>query len=248
MFSLGYSNPTTSAKLVKVLKPNPVTTASPIWEPNKMVPLSYGDYEAWKVFLSRGGYFLVTNKGTKSQKIQPLSSQKQIIARRFVESILLPDAMNTQRRGWKNRQLQFHNSMKVVRDTFVNAPRDEWDSCLPSKDKNWYEFAVLLLMLCSSVIPDARLVPAMAAIFTNYEMTPEFVLMKHNTDPMFWETQLHDLGRQVSNAENWVLAAKTTIAFGRVPRNYTQMMMHYHGVGPKIALVTIHSSYGDVVR
>jgi endonuclease III len=137
--------------------------------------------------------------------------------------------------------------MKLLRKTFMSAPRDAWESCLPTKDKNWYEFAVLLLMLCSSVVPDARLVPAMKVIFSRYEMTPEFVLLKFKSDPTFWENELHDLGRQVSNAENWVLAAKTTQLLGRVPRNYTQMMLHYQGVGPKIALVTIHSSYGDVV-
>ena len=65
---------------------------------------------------------------------------------------------------------------------------------------------------------------------------------------MFWENKVHDLGRQVRNAENRVLAAKTTLAIGRVPRNYTEIILYYHGVGPKIALVTIHSSYGDVVN
>ena len=137
--------------------------------------------------------------------------------------------------------------MRLLRNSFLLAPRDEWETCLPSKDKNWYEFAVLLLMLCSSVIPDARLVPAMQVIFQQFEMTPEFVLLKNETDPMFWETKLHDLGRQKRNANNWVFAAKTTISLGRVPRNYTEIMLHYQGVGPKIALVTIHCSYGDVV-
>jgi endonuclease III len=214
----------------------------------RVPPLCYGNYEAWKLFLSGGGYFSVTHKGTFREKVNPLSPSKQQRASEFVEAILAPDdASSTQERGWKNRQLGFHNSMRLLRMSFIAAPRDLWESCLPSRDKYWYEFAVLLLMLCSSVIPDARLVPEMKVIFSRYEMTPEFVLLKFKNDPRFWEHQLHDLGRQVSNAENWVLAAQTTQTLGRVPRNYTDMMLNYHGVGPKIALVTIHSSYGDVV-
>jgi hypothetical protein len=210
-------------------------------------PLCNGSYVAWKLFLSSGGYFSVTKKGTEMKRVIPISSAKQDEAIQFVEQILLPDCTSTQKRGWKNRQLRFHNSMRLLRKSFLQAPRDDWETCLPSKDKNWYEFAVLLLMLCTSVIPDARLVLVMQAIYQEFEMTPEFVLQKHKTDPMFWETKLHDLGRQKSNANNWVLAAKTTISLGRVPRNYTEIMLHYQGVGPKIALVTIQCSYGDVV-
>ena len=110
-----------------------------------------------------------------TEKVNPISLSKEDMASQFVGAILVPDARSTQKRGWKNWQLGFHNSMRLLRHSFVAAPRDQWESCLRSKDKNWYEFAVLLLMLCSSVIPDARLVPKMQEIFTEYEMTPEFV-------------------------------------------------------------------------
>ena len=97
------------------------------------------------------------------------------------------------------------------------------------------------------MMPDARLVPAMKSIFSKYEMTPEFVLLQYNSDTHFWEHELRDLGRQHGNSKNWVLAATTTLALGRVPRNYTELMLNYRGVGPKIALVTMHTCYGDVV-
>jgi hypothetical protein len=44
------------------------------------------------------------------------------------------------------------------------------------KNKNWYEFASLLLMLCSALIPDNRLVPVMHSIFAHNEVTPALVL------------------------------------------------------------------------
>jgi endonuclease III len=103
-------------------------------------------------------------------------------------------------------------------------------------------------MLCSSVIPDERLVPAMKSLFTKYDVTPEFVLLKHEEDCHYWENTLRGLGRQNMNARNIILAAQTTLSLKRIPRNYTKLVMNYKGVGPKIALVTMHSAYGKVVR
>jgi endonuclease III len=87
----------------------------------------------------------------------------------------------------------------------------------------------------------------MQSLFSKFEVTPAFVLEKHAADPLFWETLLRDLGRQVSNAKNVILAAATTLRLKHVPRNYTNMVLNYKGVGPKMALVTVHSSYNDVV-
>jgi hypothetical protein len=69
-------------------------------------------------------------------------------------------------------------------------------------------------MLCSALIPDERLVPCMRSIFSTQNVTPQYVLEKHALDPQFWEKVLHDLGRQISNAKNVVLAVATTIAVG----------------------------------
>jgi hypothetical protein len=118
---------------------------------------------------------------------------------------------------------------------------------LATKSKDWYEFASLLLMLCLASIPDGRLVPVMHGLFTHNEVTPKFVLRINDSNPIFCETTLHYLGRQVSNAKNVILSAATTMSLGRVPRDYTQIVLNYKGCGPKMALVTIHTSYNDVV-
>jgi hypothetical protein len=60
----------------------------------------------------------------------------------------------------------------------------------------------------------------MKTIFSEFEVTPEFVLDEHNKDPTLWETKLTDLdGRQKINAKNVVLAAATTVRLCRVPRD-----------------------------
>jgi hypothetical protein len=111
----------------------------------------------------------------------------------------------------------------------------------------WYEYAALLLMLCLALIPDEELVPVMHSPFSSYEVTPAFALEKHAADPLFWETIFYNLGHQVSNAKNVILAAMTTLGLGQVPRNYTKIVLNYKGDGPKMALVTVYSSYNDVV-
>jgi hypothetical protein len=70
---------------------------------------------------------------------------------------------------------------------------------------------------------------------------------KTASDLLFWERTLHNLGRQVNNAKNIILAAATTVSLGCVPRDYTSIVLNYKGCGPKMALVTIHTSYNDVV-
>jgi hypothetical protein len=102
-------------------------------------------------------------------------------------------------------------------------------------------------MICSAVIPDQKLVPFMATLFSEDEVTPQFVLKKHTKDPLFWEKRLQPLGRNLNNCKYIVAAAETTLALVRVPRNYMDIIQNYKGVVPKMALVTVHSAYDHVV-
>jgi hypothetical protein len=207
-----------------------------------------GRFFVWKFFLENGGYFSVNTPSGKPAKVSVMSVNKQQQCIRFVSAVLYPQGENFWRRGWKSSQIRFHNLVKQMReDCAFSAPRDGWETCLPPKSTDWYEFAALVLMLCSALIPDQRLLPVMQSLFSKYDVTPAFVLEKHAADPLFWETLLRDLGRQVSNANNVILAAATTLRLKRVPRNYTKLVLNYKGVGPKMALVTVHSSYNDVV-
>jgi hypothetical protein len=58
---------------------------------------------------------------------------------------------------------------------------------------------------------------------------------------------LHDLGRQVNTAKNVIFAVATTVSLGRVPRDYTSIVLNFKGCGPKMAFGTIHTSYNDLV-
>jgi hypothetical protein len=195
--------------------------------------LPNGDFASWKYFLDNGGYVLSSNK------------RMQVLA--FVSPILNPTGDDFWRNRFMERQVQFHNRLKSLREEFGDAPRDLWETCLPDKSVDWYEFAVLLLMICSSMIPDQKLVPFMALLFSENTVTPEFVLQKHKEDSLFWEKRLLTLGRNVSNSKYIIAAAETTLALGRVPRNYRAIVQNYKGVGPKMALVSVHTAYNDVV-
>jgi endonuclease III len=201
--------------------------------------LPNGEFQSWKHFLENGGY--VSAKG----KVMSPNKQRQVLA--FVAPISNPTVDEKWRKGYLERQVKFHYRIKKLREEFGNAPRDLWETCLPDKSNDWYEFAVLLLMICSAMIPDQKLVPFMATLFSEDEVTPRFVLKKHAEDPLFWEKRLQPLGRNLSNSKCIVAAAETTLALGRVPRNYMAIVQKYKGVGPKMALVTVHSAYNDVV-
>jgi endonuclease III len=213
--------------------PNPEATPERPLTLRSLPCLPKGDFPSWKQFLLNGGYVLSPNK------------QQQVLA--FVSPISNPTLEDTWRYGFRERQVKFHNRIKNLRQEFGDAPRDLWETCLPDKSKDWYEFAVLFLMICSSVIPDYKLVPFMLQLFCEFDVTPDFVLLKQKEDSFFWEKRLQPLGRHVSNAKCIIAAAKATLALGRVPRNYQAIVQHYKGVGPKMALVTVHTAYNDVV-
>jgi hypothetical protein len=184
----------------------------------------------------------------KEPKVSVMSMNKQQHALQFVLAILHPEGNDLWRCGWKSFQVRFHNLLKQLWDECgFDAPHDHWETCLPAKSMECYELAPLLLMLCSVLIPDERLVTVMHSLFSSYEVTPEFILEKYAADPLFWETILCDLGLEVLNTKNVILAVMTTLGLGQVPRNYTKIVVNYKGVGPKMALVTVHSSYDDVV-
>jgi endonuclease III len=103
-------------------------------------------------------------------------------------------------------------------------------------------------MMCSSKTGDEQLVAVLGQLFSEFEFTLHFVLEKYYpADPNFWVERLKCLGCQNNNAKNLILAARSTISLERVPRSYAKIVEHYKGAGPKVALVTVHSSYNDVV-
>ncbi len=135
----------------------------------------------------------------------------------FVYPILHTRGINSRRCGWLSNQIHFHNSLNQLQSSFMEPPRDLWEEGLPPKSDDSYESLTLLLMLCSSLIPDDRLVPIMHNFFTKYYGTPQFVLEQHQYNLHFWEETLHELGCQVVKVRTVMEAANTTVFLGRVP-------------------------------
>jgi hypothetical protein len=128
------------------------------------------DFLVWSYFLQNGGYFSVNTHAGKQQKVSITSREKQQQALGFVSAILHRQGENFWRRGWKSSEVHYHNLVEQLGDECdFDAPRDRWESCLPPKSTDWYKFAALILMLCSALSPDERLVPVMHSLFSNYE-------------------------------------------------------------------------------
>jgi hypothetical protein len=117
-------------------------------------PLPNGECEVWKLFLQNGGCFSVNSQAGKEPKANCILGNKQQQVLCFVLPILNPVGENLWMRRWKNSQVRFHNLFKLIHINSLEAPRDLWEMCLPPKSKDWYEFASLLLMLCSALMPD----------------------------------------------------------------------------------------------
>jgi hypothetical protein len=125
-----------------------VTGTSTVLKTNTFTfpPLPNGYCQVWRHFLQNGGHFSVSEAGPeKKLKVNNISLNKQHQVLAFVPPMLNADEDedNAWRRGWKTRQVMFHDRIKLLRDEFGLAPPDLWESCLPSKSKDWCEFATL---------------------------------------------------------------------------------------------------------
>jgi len=151
---------------------------------SEVPPLPDGNFEVWRCFLQNDGYFTIGYDNLlPPKKYKALSPLSKLMAVVFVANILFTEDPSKKPHGmfdtsfiaslvWRPEQLRFHHVLKVLREGYLEAPRDTWESCLPPESNDNYEFATLLLMLCSSMCADTQLVPFMKNMFKTHEITP----------------------------------------------------------------------------
>jgi endonuclease III len=135
----------------------------------------------------------------------------------------------------------FHRLIVSMKEeTKLTTPRDAWADLLPPSNSPNFFWATLMLMVCTPLVPDRKIIEVFGELFWENHITEELALEfgeKHLAE------KLATLGMQKKSSSNIMNAAKHMISLSREPRDYRKLQI-LDGVGPKIALVTIQDAHG----
>jgi endonuclease III len=179
-----------------------------------------GEFETWKNFGDSGGYNI-----SKPQWIRVCS---WVVQRRSKPDVIADN-------------VAFHRLIvSMKQETNLATPRDAWANVLPPPNSPNFFWATLMLMICTPLVPDTKIIEVFQDLFRENHVTEEWVLQ-------FGEKNLAEklatLGMQKKSSSNIMNAAKHMISLSREPRDYRELQL-LDGVGPKIALVTIQEAHG----
>jgi endonuclease III len=179
-----------------------------------------GILKTWKEFGDKGGYQISKPHWDLLYSwVAELRSKPDYIADRVFFFELIADMKTT---------------CKLV------TPRDQWAEVLPKSNSSNFFWATLMLMICTPLVPDTKIIDVFARLFKDYPVTEEWVLElgeKNLAD------KLAPLGMNKKSASNIIHAAKHLRSLRREPRDYRELQT-LDGVGAKIALVTIQEVHG----
>jgi endonuclease III len=195
------------------------TTRSKTQPPTAALPTD-GEFETWRKFGDSGGYNI-----SKAQWIRLCSW----VAERRSKPDIIAD------------HVAFHHLIVSMKEeTKLATPRDAWADVLPPSNSPNFFWATLMLMICTPLVPDRKIIEVFGELFRENHITEEWVLE-------FGENHLAEklatLGMQKKSSSNIMNAAKHMISLSREPRDYRELQI-LDGVGPKIALVTIQEAHG----
>jgi endonuclease III len=119
--------------------------------------------------------------------------------------------------------------------------------CFPPFNEHNFFFATLVLMICTPLVPDKKIIDVFGKLFQEHTDTPQWVLDFPQWVLDFGEKRLQDkllpLSMQKKSANNITKAAQHLLHL-EPPRDYRDLEA-LDGVGSKIALlVTLQESQG----
>jgi endonuclease III len=124
----------------------------------------------------------------------------------------------------------------------LESARDCWSQVLPNKNQANYPVCVLVLMLCTPLVPDTKIIDVFGPLFREHYVDENWIIG-------LGETALADLfrplGRQNDSARYVLQAAIKMKEIGGLPRDYRDLVS-FVGVGPKVALVTLQETIGVI--
>jgi endonuclease III len=203
----------------KAETPQKATTTSKTQPPTALLPTD-GEFETWRKFGDSGGYNI-----SKPQWIRLCSW----VAERRSKPDVIAD------------HVAFHRLIvSMKQETKLATPRDAWADVLPPSNSPNFFWATLMLMICTPLVPDTKIIEVFGALFRENHVTEEWVL---NFGEKNLTEKLATLGMQKKSSSNIMNAAKHMSSLSREPRDYRELQI-LDGVGPKIALVTIQEAHG----
>jgi hypothetical protein len=149
--------------------------------------LPNGDFQVWLLFGDNGGYSAAKDEWTRIRAWVSLKrSKKDFVA----------------------EAVTFHRLiLSLKKDLSLESARDSWERVLPPKSAQNYPVRCLFLMICTSMVPDTKIVDIFEPIFQNNLVTVDWVL--EQTEEGLREL-LRPLGRQ-ANSSKFVIASMTEI-------------------------------------
>lgn len=156
-------------------------------------------------------------------------------------------------RGWttlvqKNKDfaaeaITFHQLViKMKSDLGLQAARDCWSDVLPNSHHSNYPLCVLVLMLCTPMVPDTKIIDVFGPFFKENHVDEDWIIKEGEKGIAL---RLRTLGRQNDSAKYVVKAAIRMKELGGIPRDYRDLV-DFMGAGPKVALVTLQEAIGSV--
>ena len=156
-------------------------------------------------------------------------------------------------RGWttivhKNKDfvaeaITFHRLVvKMKCDLGLQAARDCWSDVLPKSNESNYPLCVLVLMLCTPMVPDTKIIDVFGPFFKENRVDEDWIIQEGEKGIA---SRLRTLGRQNDSAKYVVQAAIRMKELSCLPRDYRDLV-GFLGAGPKVALVTLQEAIGSV--
>ena len=156
-------------------------------------------------------------------------------------------------RGWttiinKNKDfaaeaITFHQLVvKMKCDLGLQSARDCWSDVLPEANESNYPLCVLVLMLCTPMVPDTKIIDVFRPFFKENKVDEDWIIQEGETGIA---QRLRSLGRQNDSAKYVVQAAIRMKELSGLPRDYRDLV-GFIGAGPKVALVTLQEAIGSV--
>ena len=181
-----------------------------------------GQYKTWKHFGDNGGYNISKTQWTRlCDWVTDLRAQPGVIA----------------------DHVAFHRlivQLKTKPD--LQSARDGWAEVLPNFNADNFFWATLMLMLCTPLVPDTKIIEIFGPLFQKHTVDEKWVI---DIGDKKLSEMLAPLGMHKKSAANILKAAQhMAIPGNKAPRDYRDLLV-LDGVGPKIALVTIHETLGQ---
>jgi endonuclease III len=219
---VGQTDTPVKRRIPKFSERESIVTEQTVYWPKNRIPLPGDSFSEWLTFGDNGNYGL---SQMEWQRVRGWCSVLQANADSVAEAVTF------------NRlvvQMKFELKLESARDC--------WSKVLPNKNRPNYPVCVLVLMLCTPLVPDTKIIQIFGPLFKDHYVDEDWIIKEGETK---LSERFRPLGRQNDSARYVLQAALKMKECGGLPRDYRDLV-GFIGVGPKVALVTLQETIGVV--